>query len=154
MIQSQTRQLVVAGASSGAAWFVLALAFDKGVQDLNVPVIPTDGLVASTASLLAGVATGVGVALAFRGAWWTHSRWVSRLTPFASLVLGVATFSVLIWLVRILVGGSPSLGAVGHFQQVLGTFAMYGLMSIFTPVLYACAHVNRIAIRRWVSARH
>jgi hypothetical protein len=132
---------------SGSAWFLLALAFDKGVEDFNIPVIPSNGIVATAASLLGAIVTGVCLALAFRTAWTSRSRLVLWATPLALLTLGIVGFSVCTWLVWLLVGGPSSVRPADQFQQVLGTFVVYGLLSVFTPVLYMLAFLNQVAIR-------
>src|SRR5262245_40737546 len=54
---------VTLGASSGAVWFLIALAFDKGVRDFNYPVIPTASPLAIALSLFAAILTGVAISL-------------------------------------------------------------------------------------------
>jgi hypothetical protein len=155
MSQIDSRQLVGVGASSGAVWFAIAMLFDKGVRDFNRPVIPSSGLLPLTLSLLGGIITGVVVTLTVGRALLASSRLTFWLAPMASLVVGVITFSLTTWLVGLLVTDPSGHGAFGQLPQTMGTFVIYGLMSpIFTPVLYALAHLNRVAMRWALGARN
>lgn len=154
MSQIESRQLLSVGAWSGAVWFLLAMLFDKGGRDFNVPVIPSDGLIPLAASLLGGVATGIVVTFALRRAWLTRSRVLLLMAPLAALVLAIITFSLTTWLVWLVVGELSRLGPLGQLQQVLGTFAIYGLMSLFTPILYLLAHLNQFVVRRVLTTRN
>ena len=155
MSQIDSRQLVGVGASSGALWFALAMLFDKGVSDFNTPVIPSSGLLPLTLSMLGGIVTGVVVTLTLGRALLASSRLAFWLAPLAVLVVGVITFSLTTWLVWLLVTDPSSHGSLGQLAQILGTFAIYGLMSpIFTPVLYALAQLNQFAMRWALGARN
>ncbi len=150
MDKPDTGELIVAGAFSGSAWFLLALAFDKGVRDFNIPVIPTNGVSATLASWLGAVATGVCVALAFRSAWTTRSRVVFWTAPLGTLALGIVVFSIWTWLAWLRFGEPSNLSAPDQFVLVLATFLLYGLGGIFTPILYLLALLNQVAIRHVV----
>jgi hypothetical protein len=155
MSQIDSRQLVGVGASSGAVWFALAMLFDKGVRDFNTPVIPSSGLLPLTLSLLGGIVAGVVVTLTLGRALLAPSRLTFWLAPLGSLVVGVITFSLTTWVVWLLVGAPSSHGSFGQLAQILATFVIYGLMSpIFTPLLYALAHLNQFAMRWALGARN
>src|SRR5688572_17487606 len=102
MTHNTVLRLLAVGVVSGATWFVVALAFDKGVRDFNRPVIPTGSPSAIVASLLAAIVTGVCVTFVFRRSWSSRSRVVLWLTPPATLVTALVTFSVLTWMVWLL----------------------------------------------------
>jgi hypothetical protein len=129
-------------------WFLIALAFDKGVRDFNIPVVPTNSIPAILASLIGGVATGVVVALAFRRAWISQSRLVRVATPLAALIVGIAVFSVCVWIVWLLFGAPSSLRPAEQFVNVVDTFMVYGLVSVFTPFAYLMAWLTQTAIRK------
>jgi hypothetical protein len=139
---ARSGRLLVGGALSGAIWFLIAVAFDRGVRDFNAPVLPTAGPFEIASSLASAVLAGVAVAVAFSRAWGTNSRIVLYLTPIGALVVGVLTFSVLTWVLGQLVGA-----ATQPLPEVVGTLFFYALLSVFTPVLYVLALVNGLAIR-------
>jgi len=138
------RRLVVAGALSGAAWFCLALAFDKGVQDFNYPVIPFDDWRTRSASFLAAVTTGVLIALIFRSSWASDSRWSRWLAPYLAIPVSVLIFSGFLRLVVLTIGDRPD---IYTFDAISGNLGAYAMISIFAPVLYGAAQLNRLAMR-------
>ncbi|HZM52558.1 MAG TPA: hypothetical protein VFE68_18795 [Vicinamibacteria bacterium] len=137
------------GAFSGALWFGLAIAFDKGVQDFNYPVIPTDSSVALFMSSLCGIATGVAVALLFQRPLLSRSWAVFFGLPLATLPAALIVFSLLVWVTWLGFGSleEPPFLRLGN---ILGIFLIYGLLSIFAPVLYAFALLNQYLLRSLV----
>jgi hypothetical protein len=142
----RTGRLLAGGAISGGLWFLIAIAFDKGVRDLNVPVIPTTGASEIAISLVAAAVAGVTVAVVFSRAWGTGSRIVLGLTPIGALAVGVLTFAVLTWGLNQAAGAATERLAV-----IVSTLLFYALLSAFTPILYVLALVNSLAIRKVVS---
>ena len=142
---TRTGRLLVGGAISGVIWFLIAIAFDKGVRDFNVPVVPTASPSEIAVSLLSAVIAGVAVAATFSKAWGTRSRIVLYLLPIGVLALGVLTFSVLTWVLGQVAGAATeSLGVV------VSTLLFYAMLSAFTPILYVLALVNGLLIRKLV----
>jgi divalent metal cation (Fe/Co/Zn/Cd) transporter len=137
-------RLVVAGALSGAVWFCLALAFDKGVQDFNYPVIPFDRWQTRSASFLSAVITGVLVALIFRTSWMSESRWSRWVVPYLAIPVAITIFSGLLRLVVLTIGDRPD---IYTFEAISGNLGIYALISMFAPVLYGVAQLNRLAMR-------
>jgi hypothetical protein len=148
MPQAATSTLIGRGAVAGAVWFLVALVFDKGVHDLNTPLIPTSGIPAVLASLIGGAVTGIAVALVFRRSWVSESRLVRAATPLAALIVGITVFSVFVWIARLMFGAPSSARPAEQFVEVLGTFAVYGLLSVFAPVAYLIAWLTQTAIRK------
>jgi hypothetical protein len=142
---TRTSSLLVGGAISGAIWFLIAITFDKGVRDFNVPVIPTASPLEVALGLVSAAIAGIAVAFAFSRAWGTRSRVVLFLIPFGALALGVLAFSVLAWVLGQVVGSATESLAV-----VVGTLFFYAMLSVFTPILYLLALANGLAIRKLV----
>ena len=138
---------MMAGAISGGLWFLLALAFDNGVRDFNFSVIPTNSHLAYFGSGLSGVLTGVGIALLFHRLLLSKSRVVFFALPIATLSTAIVTFSILIWITWLALGNHAGVPALGRLADILSIFLVYGLMSLFTPVVYACALLNQYVLR-------
>jgi hypothetical protein len=138
------------GALSGVVWFLLALLFDRGVQDFNISgLIPVTTFWAGVASALSGAVTGACIAVVFRRWIRSPSRVVLFTLPIVTLPTAIVVFAVLIWTVRLPfeLPYQPSL------LQVVDNFLLYGVMSIFTPILYGCALLNQYAIREVAERR-
>jgi len=140
--------LLIAGVVSGAIWFLVALAFDKGVRDFNYPVIPTSSPAAVLASLLAAVVTGVCITFVFRRSWSSRSRAVLWVSPPATLVTGLTMFGVLTWMVWLVLGERTGITPSNQLANTVGFFVIYGAFSpLFAPFLYGLAFLNQSAIR-------
>jgi hypothetical protein len=142
---TRTGRLLAGGALSGILWFFLALAFDKGVRDFNIPVVPAASLPEIAASLVSAAVAGVAVAFAFSKAWGHRSHIVLYLTPIGALAVGVCAFSVFTWVLGQVVGA-----AVQGLAVILGTLSSYAMLSAFTPILYVLALVNGLALGKLV----
>jgi len=142
---TRNSSLLVAGAISGVIWFFIAITFDKGVRDFNVPVIPTATPLELVLSLASAAIAGIAVAFAFSRAWDTRSRIVLYLIPAAALALGVLAFSVFTWALGQIVGASTQ-----SLATVVSTLFFYAMLSAFTPILYVLALANGLAIRKLV----
>ena len=147
MTQAARLRLTAAGAVSGGLWFLLALAFDKGVHDFNFPVIPTNSLAAWIASGLCSVATGVCMALLFHRLLLSRSKLVFYALPIAMLPCAIAAFSILIWVAWVALGNRSGVVPLHRLVDILSIFLIYGLISLFTPLLYGCALLNQYALR-------
>jgi hypothetical protein len=133
---------VTLGASSGFVWFLIALTFDKGVRDFNYPVIPTAGLLAIAGSLLAAILTGVSISLLFQRCIQSRSMWLHLALPLITVPTAITIFSVLVWVVWLLLGRTAGVQPLGQLANTLGFFLIYGLCSIFAPFLYVVAALN------------
>jgi hypothetical protein len=142
---TRTGRLLTAGAISGAVWLLIAIAFDKGVRDFNVPVIPSSTPSEIVVSLIAALLAGVIVAVAFSRAWGTSSRILFFLAPVGALAVGVLAFGVLIWTL-----GKAAGAATERLDVTVTTLSLYAMLSAFTPILYAFALINSLAMRRLV----
>jgi hypothetical protein len=145
--QAAGLRLAIAGALSGGLWFLLALAFDKGVQDFNFPVIPTNNLSAWIASGFSGVATGVCMALLFHRLLVSRSKVVFFTLPIAMLPTAIVAFSLLIWVAWFALGNRSGVDPLRRLVDILSIFLIYGLISLFTPLVYGCALLNQYALR-------
>jgi len=144
---AEGQRLIAGGAFSGVLWFCLAITFDKGVRDLNVPVIPANGALETTASLFAALVTGITIAFSFRRAWLANTHWARWAAPLATLATGVFVFSILLRGVE-LAFGSPA-SSLG-FRAIIDNLGLYALVSAFAPLLYGLAQLNRLAMRAWL----
>jgi hypothetical protein len=141
-----SRRLLIAGAVSGAVWFLLALAFDKGVRDFNWPVIPVSNALELTASLLAAIATGLGVAVLFYPVWHSRSRTTLFVAPIVALPLAVLGFSLLAWLFNQTVGAETN-----SLNDIIMNLLSYATVSVFMPILYVLTVLNGLVLRRVVA---
>ena len=142
---TRTSSLLVGGAVSGVVWFLIAMTFDKGVRDFNIPVIPTSAPLETALGLASAAIAGIAVAFAFSRAWDTPSRIVLYLIPVGVLALGVLVFSTLTWAFGQVVGS-----ATQSLATVVGTLFFYAMLSVFTPILYVLALANGFVIRKLV----
>ena len=127
---------------------MVALAFDKGVQDFNFPVIATNSAIAVVASWLAATATGAAVAMAFRRPLLKSSDLFFVSLPLLTLPVALALFALLSWLAWVGFGTTKDVPLFHRLGDFLSFFLVYGLISIFTPILFGLALLNQWAIRR------
>jgi hypothetical protein len=144
-------QFACAGAISGCFWFLIALLFDKGVQDFNYPVIPTDSLIATVGCLLAAIITGASIAVLFRRLFMKRSKLTFFLLPLATIPTATSMFSVLVWIVWLLFGTPDDVPKLSHLGTILSFFVLYACMSLLAVFVYGFAILNQVAIRAILS---
>lgn len=134
-----------AGAISGCCWFVVLLLLDGGWA------MPLSSVVGIATSIASSVGTGVVVAHLFRvpicrarGVWFA-------ILPLATVPAAIVVFTCLIWFARRLAQVSfvPPLVNRNEFAFILGTYAIYGTISLVAPVLWGLAFINQ----RWFRSR-
>jgi len=143
---SRTTRLLSAGAASGTVWFLLALAFDKGVRDFNWPVIPTGNPLEVTASLLAAIVAGLCITALFYPVWRSRSRIALWLTPLVALPLAVLGFSLLAWVFNQAIGAD-----MNTLNDIIMNLFSYATGSVFMPILYLLTVLNGSIVRRVVA---
>lgn len=146
---SDSARLGRAGAISGCFWFFIALLFDKGVQDFNYPVMPTDSIIAITGCLLAAAITGASIALFFGRLLLKRSKLTFFLLPLATIPMATSIFSVLVWIVWLLVGETEGGPRLHHLATILSFFVLYACISLLAIFVYLFAILNQLAIRAY-----
>lgn len=145
-------RVALAGAVSGGVWHLLALAFDKGLQDFNYPVIPIDSWLDVVIGWFAAAITGAVIAAAFQRPMLRGSRVAFFTLPILTLPAALTIYSTLIWLSRLGLGSNEGAPPLYGVDQILSIFFMYGLVSVFTPILYCLALATQWSIRRVVGS--
>ncbi len=143
------KQLIIFGAISGIVWFGIALLFDKGVEDYNYPVIPTNSLQACVGSFLAAVATGILIALLFQKSLFKTSKRSLFLAPFKIMPVAITAFGLLIKLLWIFLGEADN----GYYSldYILSIFLIYGLFGPLTaPFVYGFTVINLLVFRKYM----
>ena len=140
-------QWLAAGAVAGGVWFLLPFLFDIGVRDMqDMQPIPVGHTFACIAAAGCAALTGAMIALLFRNCLVRRGVWFFVL-PIATLPFGIAMFSFLLWIVRQSFGiHSQHLGAE-ELLDILAIYAIYALMSIFAPIVYAFALLTQYVFR-------
>lgn len=134
----KTRSVVygVAAIVSGAAWSGLAMLFESMAPNRVPP----------SALLACGILTGLAVSYVFRGAFRRARAPWEFLLPLATVPFAVCLFAVLVWSSRRVLGypfsAEPMLPGE-ELSLVLTAYLVYGLLSLFTPVIYALSLVNQ-----------
>lgn len=119
-----------------SAWSGLAMLFESTAPN-TVP---------SSALLACGILTGLAVSYVFRGAFRRARAPREFLLPFATVPFAVSLFAVLVSFARRALGHPFSSQAMlpgEELSLVLIGYLVYGLLSMFTPVIYALSLVNQ-----------
>jgi hypothetical protein len=135
----------VAAVVSGAVWSGLAMLFESMAPN-TVP---------ASALLACGILTGLAVSYVFRGAFRRARAPWKFLLPLATVPFAVSLFAVLVWFARRALGHPFSSQAMlpgEELSLVLTGYLVYGLLSMFTPVIYALSLVNQ-GIMHFILAR-
>lgn len=111
--------------------------------------MPPQSAVGALLALASAVGTGIAVAHAFR---WPIQRaraaWSAAL-PLVVVPVAILVFAGLIWLSRQVSHTSfdPPLVDRSEFLLIASTYAVYGMLSLFAPVLWALAYINQHWLR-------
>lgn len=148
-------QFLVVGSIAGCVWLGFAMLFDYWSYDGVRSLIPSSGLREILVSVLVAASTGTVILVVFRRAILSGSRRLFFALPVLTLPAAIVLFSVLVWLARLALGsnGSPdwSLHPPG-FMVILDGYVMYGLFSVFAPILYVLALATQWMIQKVVGA--
>jgi hypothetical protein len=140
-------QWLVAGAVAGAAWFLLPLLFDIGVRDMqDMQPIPVGHTLACIAAAGCAALTGATIALLFRPCFLRRGIWFFLL-PIITLPFGILMFSLLLWIVRQSFGIHSQHPGSEELLDILAIYGIYALMSLFAPIVYACALFTQYIFR-------
>ena len=135
-------------AALGGLWFLLPFALDKGLQDFNYPTLPLFNFFSSVASVFAAMVSGVIMANIFSRCLLNKSKLYFFLLPIITLPVAIVLFSTFIWLIwRLSKTLNPAL-PTHDFIKIFSTYAIYGLLSIFSPLLYAAALITHWMFRK------
>ena len=136
---------IAAAALAGAVWFLFPLFLDYGVADMqSMSGIPEGG---SAEALVCGMLTGIIIAFLFRPLFRKASQRVFVLLPFATLPTAIVIFSVLIWLTRQWLGVHSRFVGISELWEILSIYLIYGLFSIFSPILWGFAFLTEYLFR-------
>lgn len=132
----------IAGALSGAVWFIVAMGLD------NDWAMPKSSWTFLAAVILAGVVTGGLISVLFRRAFSKKSRIIFFILPLVTLPLAIALFAVLVWLMRQSLGVrfQVEISPLSELRLIVETYLIV-LLTIFAPFLYGLALLNQYVMR-------
>jgi hypothetical protein len=132
----------IAGALSGAVWFIVALGLDN---DWAMPINSWSFL---AAVILAGAATGVVISVLFHRVFSKKSKVLFFMLPLVTLPIAIALFAVLVWLMRQSLGVrfQTEISPPSELRLIVETY-LFVLLSIFAPFLYGLALLNQFVMR-------
>ena len=136
---------IAAAIVAGAVWFLFPLFLDYGVGDMQSMSGIPEGALAE--ALACGIVTGVIIAFLFRPWFRKSSRRVFLLLPLLTLPTAIVIFSILIWFTRQWLGVHSRFAGVEELWEILTIYLVYGLFSIFAPVLWAFALLTQYIFR-------
>ena len=132
----------IAGALSGAVWFVVARGLD------NDWAIPKSSWSFLAAVVLAGVVTGEVISVLFHRAFRMKSKILFFMLPLVTLPLAIALFAVLVWLMRQSLGVrfQTEISPLSELRLIVETYLIV-LLTVFAPFLYGLALLNQYVMR-------
>ncbi len=136
------RSYWIAGALSGAVWFIVALGLD------NDWATPKSSWSFLAAVILAGAATGMVISVLFRRAFSKKSKVLFFALPLGTLPIAIALFAVLVWLMRQSLGVHfhAEISPLSELSLIVETYLIV-LITIFAPFLYGLALLNQYVMR-------
>jgi hypothetical protein len=138
---------LIAGLVSGALWFLFPLLFDSG---WGIP----PGSIGRVAGAFCAMVTGVLISFLFRPAFRRAPLLAFIFLPCVTLPVAIVSFSLLLWLSRLLLGVHFSPAPVGGDLRLLAeSYLVYGLLGS-GPLLYIFALLNQYAMRSLLNRFH
>ena len=147
------RQYLAAAAVTGAAWSLLAFTLDYRVQDMQSMSCIPPGVIGLVGALLCGAATGITIAVVFRWLFRRTPKFLFPFLPLLTLPVAIAVFSLLVWLERRALGTPTRFAPREELFEILAIYGIYGLISLFMPIVYAVALVTQWWFRRMLRPR-
>jgi len=151
MIQMSDRKFqikyICAGALCGLLWHLMLWLLYKVVGGSNPSITPYSNVFSVVGSVVAGMVTGIVIALIFRRLFLVRSKLAFACLPLATLPTAIVIYSILIWFVALLFEERTDSSALMALVGITTTYLIYGLMTIFTPLLYGIALLSQFAFR-------
>lgn len=111
------------------------------------------GVIGFVGALFCGALTGIAVAVLFRRWFSSTPTFLFLLLPALTLPVAIAIFSLLVWMERRVLG-TPTRSSPGEeLGVILSIYGIYGLVSIFMPLLYGIALFTQRWFRQMLQSR-
>ncbi len=111
------------------------------------------GVIGFIGAVMCGAITGIAIAVAFRWLFQRTPKFLFSFLPLFTLPAAIALFALLVWLERRALGVPTRFAPREELLEILAIYGIYGLISVFMPVLYSVALVTQWWFRRLLRPR-